>query len=115
MSARGVSFASLQVGWRGQTDGSGISSNPTPPDVVAMFMLLMTSQQEVKASQLEVKAQVIQFTHDQQNVNAHQDQINDEVQQQICDVGVELEPIDSLQPEPVFNSNLPCHLWPIFS
>jgi hypothetical protein len=55
-----------------------------------MFMQLMTSQQEVKASQQEIKAQDIWFTHNQQNVNACQNQINDEVQQQIRDVGVKL-------------------------
>jgi hypothetical protein len=96
LSGRGVSFASLPAGQREQIDCSLISSNQALPDVTTMFAQPMTSQdistsvtkveasqQGIFASVMEVIAkvtQVIQFTHNQQNVNVRQNQINDEVQ-----------------------------------
>jgi hypothetical protein len=127
LSARNVSFASLPVNQREQTDCSRMSSNPVSPDVAAMFTQLMASQHgistsvtEVKASQqgisasmMEVKTkvtQVIQFTHDQQNVNVHQNQINDEVQQQIHDGGVKLNRLTASNPN---QSSIPT--YPVIS
>jgi hypothetical protein len=121
LSARNVSFASLPVSQREQTDCSHMSSNPISQDVATMFTQLLgkvdgistsqcistsvtelkASQQGISASVMEVKTkmtQVVQFTHDQQNVNAHQNQINDEVQQQIHDVGIKLNRLTSSNP-----------------
>jgi hypothetical protein len=72
LRARSVSFASLPVNQREQTDCLCLSLNPVSPDVATMFTQLMASQknkfEDIKLRQQQHRQEVAQFTRNQQNL-----------------------------------------------